>query len=94
MPVGPDEEADRVRDHREVNRFELIKDGHIAFLEYERRTDAFVLLHTEVPAALQGTGVGTRLVKGALELARTEHRPLIVRCPFVTGYLRKHPQAG
>jgi uncharacterized protein len=93
MPVGPDEEANVVRDQREASRFELVKDGHVAFLKYERRPDAFVLVHTEVPTALQGTGVGTRLVKGALELARAEHRPLIVRCPFVNAYLKKHPDA-
>ena len=94
MPVGPEEEANAVRDHREASRFELVKDGHVAFLTYERRPDAFVLVHTEVPPGLQGTGVGTRLVRGALELARAEHRRLIVRCPFVRAYLKKHPEAG
>ena len=94
MATGPDKGADVVQDHREASRFELVKDGHVAFLTYERRPDAFVLAHTEVPAALQGTGVGTRLVKGALELARAEQRPLIVNCPFVSAYLKKHPEAG
>jgi predicted GNAT family acetyltransferase len=94
MPVGPDEEANVVRDHRKVSRFELAKDGHVAILKYERRPDAFVLVHTEVPPALQGTGVGTRLVKGALAFARAEDRPLIVQCSFVLAYLKKHPEAG
>jgi predicted GNAT family acetyltransferase len=93
MPDGRDVDAAAVRDHGEASRFELVKDGHVAFLKYERRPDAFVLVHTEVPPALQGTGVGSRLVKGALELARAEQRPLVVECPFVSGYLKKHPEA-
>jgi uncharacterized protein len=94
IPIGPDEEDNVVRDHRELSRFELVKDGHVAFLEYKRRPDAIILVHTEVPATLQGTGVGSRLVKGALELARAEQGHLIVRCPFVSAYLEKHPESG
>ena len=52
-----------VRDHREASRFEAVVDGHIAFLQYDRRPDAFVLLHTEVPESLRGRGIATRLAQ-------------------------------
>ena len=82
------------RDNREARRFELDVDGHVAFMEYERRPDAIVLKHTEVPGALRGRGVGNQLVKQAIDHARSEGLRLIVRCPFVRAYLEKHPQGG
>jgi uncharacterized protein len=80
-----------VRDHRESSRFEAVIDGLIAFLQYERRADAFVLAHTEVPESLRGRGIATRLTKVALQAARAEGLPIVARCPFVRAYLQKHP---
>ena len=81
----------KVRDNRQAHRFEAVVDKQIAFMEYERRPDAFVLVHTEVPASLQGKGVASQLVKAGLQLARAEGKPIRVLCPFVRDYLRKHP---
>ena len=79
-----------IRDHREVRRFETVVDGQVAFLQYERRPQAFVVLHTEVPESLRGRGIGGQLAKTALESARSEGLPVVVRCPFVRAYLQKH----
>jgi predicted GNAT family acetyltransferase len=79
-----------VRDHREASRFEAVRDGQVAFLQYERRPDAFVFLHTEVPEPLRGQGIATQLVTVALQSARAEGLPIVVRCPFVRAYLQKH----
>jgi predicted GNAT family acetyltransferase len=79
-----------VRDHREASRFEAVRDGQVAFLQYERRPDAFVFLHTEVPEPLRGRGIASQLAKVALESARAEGLPIVVRCPFVRAYLQKH----
>ena len=83
-----------VRDHREASRFEAIIDGHIAFLQYERRPDALVFLHTEVPEMLRGRGIANQLAKVGLQFARAEGLPIVVQCPFVRAYLREHPDAG
>ena len=79
-----------VRDHREASRFEVVRDGQVAFLQYERRPDAFVFLHAEVPESLRGKGIASQLAKVGLQSARTEGLPIIVRCPFVRAYLQKH----
>ena len=79
-----------VVDNRPASRFELPIDGQTAFLTYERTADSIRLLHTEVPEALRGRHFGETLVQGALELARAERLHVVVVCPFVRAYLRKH----
>ena len=80
-----------VIDHPETSRFEAVVDGQVAYLKYERRPDAFVLVHTEVPSSLRGRGIANRLAQVALDAARAEHTRIVVVCPFVRTYLRKHP---
>jgi len=80
-----------VRDNREGGRFEAVKDGQTAFLQYDRQPAALVILHTEVPESLRGGGVGSLLARTALQSGRAEGLAIVVRCPFVREYLRKHP---
>ena len=75
----------------EAGRFEIHEDGQLAFLQYERNADSVVMVHTEVPKALGGRGVGTLLAKTALEWARAEGIPVVATCPFVRKYMREHP---
>lgn len=81
-----------VRDNRDASRFEVVKDGHLSFLQYKRRASDIVLIHTEVPVALQGHGIASLLAKTALQSARAEGMPVVVLCPFVRAYLRRHPE--
>jgi len=75
------------------SRFEIHLDGHVAFLTYEERKDEIVLLHTEVPKELGGRGLGGALAKAALQWARAQPgKTLVVLCPFVREYMRKHPE--
>jgi hypothetical protein len=48
-------------------------------------------MHTEVPKELEGRGIGSTLVRGALELAKGQGLTIKARCPFVATYIRKHP---
>lgn len=82
-----------VQDNRDRSRFELeAGDGMVAFIDYERTADAVALIHTEVPAALSGRGIGQRLVRGALDALRAEGRRIVPRCSFVAGYIARHPE--
>jgi hypothetical protein len=49
-------------------RFELDIDGHVAFSNYKRDGSVLTILHTEVPAALNGKGIGSALVAGERRL--------------------------
>jgi hypothetical protein len=48
--------------------------------------------HTEVPQALSGHGIGSRLVRGALDAARARGLKVVAKCPFVAAYMAKHPE--
>ena len=79
-----------VADHPERNRYELAVDGEVAFLSYRRRDDHVLLSHTEVPDAFRGRGYGSVLARHALDAARKANLQVIVKCPFVTAWLRRH----
>jgi predicted GNAT family acetyltransferase len=80
-----------VENNVEAGRFEIHQDGELAFLQYQRNTDSVVMVHTEVPKALAGRGLGSLLAKTALEWARAEGLRVVANCPFVREYIRKHP---
>ena len=87
----PDEPA-KVEDRQESNRYEIDVDGEIAYLTYRRKPDHMLLAHTEVPESLRGRGLGQELARHAMDEARTTGTHVVVKCPFVTAWLRRHPE--
>ena len=81
-----------VRDNTAESRFELDVDGHTVIAYYQLSPGTITFTHTEVPPALAGHGVGSRLAKGALELARAQKLKVVAKCPFVAAYMGKHPE--
>lgn len=74
------------------SRFELDADGHIAAAYYTLKDNVITFTHTEVPKELEGRGIGSKLVKGALEQVRTQGLKVLPQCPFVKAYIGKHPE--
>ena len=81
-----------VRDNGAQKRFELETDGHTAYLYYRLDPGTITLVHTEVPEALGGRGVGSALVRGALEAIRQKGLKVVAKCPFVAAYMGKHSE--
>ncbi len=82
-----------VTDNPAKGRYETQIGEAVAFLTYRDRPDgARVLVHTEVPPAVEGRGVGGRLVKTALDAARRDRRRVVPQCPFVRSYIERHPE--
>jgi predicted GNAT family acetyltransferase len=82
-----------VRDNPQENRYELVLDDTVAGeVVYRLKPGAIVLLHTEVSEELEGQGLGAQLVAGALEDIRARGLRLVALCPFVSAYLRRHPE--
>lgn len=72
-------------------RYEFNVDGHLAATYYSLADGVITFIHTDVPPALGGRGIGSQLVKGALDQVRTDGLKVIAECPFVKAYIEKHP---
>lgn len=82
-----------VRLNEERARFETeLEDGNVAVLEFRRGAGTITLRHTEVPPQYRGAGIGGRLVRHALDYARAQQLTVVPTCPFVTAWLRRHPE--
>lgn len=72
-------------------RFEVHLDGQVAFAEYRLLANGVLFPHTEVPAAFEGRGVGSALVRAALAWVREQNQVVMPVCTFVAGYIERHP---
>jgi predicted GNAT family acetyltransferase len=75
-----------------THRFEVTLGGETAFAEYTLLSHALVLPHTVVPDAFAGKGVGSLLARTALTYAREHGLKVKPICPFMAGYIKKHPE--
>ena len=87
-------EPRQVTDNQAASRFELRADGGLAELSYRRVGNRLVLIHTEVPAELEGRGLGGALVAAAVDRAAREGMTLVPLCPFARGWLQRHPDVA
>lgn len=71
-------------------QYEARVGGHLAIIAYERQGNRIEFLHTEVPDALEGHGIGSTMARFALEDARRQGLAVIPSCPFVNAYIRRH----
>ena len=81
-----------VTNNRSENRFELEKGGRTAIATYQVEDGRISFTHTVVPEELEGQGVGTRLIAGALDQVREEGLKVVPICSFVRHYVETHPE--
>jgi uncharacterized protein len=83
----------RVVNNREVSRYEAYVGVELAgFSVYRIRPDAIVFTHTEIDDAFEGKGVGTALIRGALDDVRAQGASIVPLCPFVAAFIRRHDE--
>jgi hypothetical protein len=87
-----DDMNDAVSNNPAHQRYELDVDGHIAATYYKIADGVITFIHTEVPPELGGKGIGSRLIKGALDQVRADGLKVSAECPFVKAYIEKHPE--
>ena len=75
-----------------TERFEIQVDDMLAFLLFHRMGTTLSLIHTEVPAALEGKGLAGTLARTAFDYARTHAMSVKPFCPFVAAWLPRHPE--
>ena len=80
--------------HSDLHRYEAHVDGEFAgFAEYELTEALIVFTHTVVEDQFEGKGVASALARFALDDVRAEGaREVVPRCPFVRGWIEKHPE--
>ena len=81
----------RVVDNPATGRFDIIVDGEPAGLAAYRRDGSTIeFTHTEIDRRFEGRGLGSVLVRRALDAARAEGLAVLPYCPFVRGYIQRH----
>ncbi|MCE7946859.1 MAG: N-acetyltransferase [Chloroflexi bacterium CFX4] len=90
--MSDDLNSSEVVHNPEQKRFELPIGDHLALVEYIPAGTNIVFTHTEVPPALEGQGVGSRLAKHALDYAVENGLKIQPLCPFIAAYIRRHPE--
>jgi predicted GNAT family acetyltransferase len=82
----------RVTDDKARRRYEAYVDNVLAaYATYELTPGGIVFLHTETEPAFEGHGVGSHLAQAALDDARARGLRVTPRCPFIAGYIKRHP---
>jgi uncharacterized protein len=75
-----------------LSRYEMAVDGVTAFVIYARQADEITLIHTEVPKAMGGRGIGSALATGVLENIRNRGLRVVPECEFIAAFIQRHPE--
>lgn len=82
-----------VKDAPADSRYEARIDGALAGIAvYRLRGERIIFTHTEVEPAHEGKGVGSTLARYALDDVRQRGLTVVVQCPFISAYIRRHPE--
>lgn len=85
--------AGELVDNTEMHRFELpLGEDAVAAAYYRPEGDRLVIIHTDVPFQLSGQGIGSRLAALVFEEARRRGIKLVIRCPFFSAFVARHPE--
>lgn len=81
-----------IQDNVAAGRFEMPTHAGPAFISYRQTGDVVSLDHAEVPPALRGSGIASKLVLGVFDMLRASNRRMIPRCGYVRTVAQRHPE--
>ena len=74
-------------------RYHLLVDGTDAGeIDYRMDGDVRIFVHTGVRDEYEGQGLAGKLAKHVLDDARANDVKIGATCPYVRGYLERHPE--
>jgi hypothetical protein len=86
------EETITVEQATDPDRFEILVDGAPAgFSQFADSGTDRIFFHTSMDPAFGGRGLGGKVVSAALDSTREAGLNVVALCPFVKGYVEKHP---
>jgi uncharacterized protein len=81
-----------IADQLDASRYAIDLDGARAgFVSYRLEPGRISFMHAEIDPSIEGQGLGSRLVKFALDDARARGLEVLPFCPFVKVYIERHP---
>ncbi len=81
-----------IKNNPEHNRFEMVIGDKMAEVAYQIAGKNIIFTHTEVPPEFEGMGVGSKLARHVLDYAAAEGYKVQALCPFISAYVRRHPE--
>jgi uncharacterized protein len=82
-----------IRDETDENAYVVEVAGERAGkAEYRDRGESRVFRHTEVDERFSGSGLGSKLVRHALDDVRASGGKVVPLCPFFAAYIKRHPE--
>ena len=87
-----DETKFAIQNNPAAMRFEAVVDGMLCRSDYRMHGDTMMLVHTEVPAQLEGKGIASALVKAAFKHAADNSMDVLPVCSYVRAWVQRHPE--
>ena len=90
MTDDPEIEVVEVGERR---RFEIRRGGEpVGLATYRDGDGRRTFVHTEIDPAHEGQGLGSELVRRALDATREQQLQVVPRCPFVARFIERHAE--
>ena len=81
-----------LKNNEAIHNFELFVNGQRAFIDYKIKDNKIYLVHTEVPAALQGMGAAEAMVEKAFRYIEQHQLKMVPVCSYIQSFLKHHPE--
>ncbi len=79
----------------DADRYEIREgDRLLGLAAYRRQDGQTVFTHTEIDPSAEGSGLGGKLVRAALDDVRQQGGRVVPACSFVRGWIERHPEYG
>lgn len=81
-----------VVNNKDKLRFEVYLNGEYASIEYQYYKGDIAFMHTTVPEVFRGKGIAAAMAVAALNFAKEQHLKIMLYCPYVSKYVKEHPE--
>lgn len=83
----------QIIDNTAQNRFELSRDGHIAYADYHLNGQVLNIDYVFAPPELRGTGAAGDLMKGIVAHARAKGLKVHPICGYAAAWLKRSSES-
>ncbi|MDC7682942.1 GNAT family N-acetyltransferase [Asticcacaulis sp. BYS171W] len=81
----------QVTDNTSADRFELTREGHVAYADYHIQGEVVFIDYVYAPPELRGTGAAGELMRGLVEIIKEQGRKIRPICGYAAAWLQRSP---